>query len=131
MRKHKNVAGRMKKVVLYGMIVLLSGCGGGHRSRDHNPPPLRNAPVAFGPISQACMASDRAARSRALCGCIQLVADQTLSGSEQRRAAGFYSDPQQAQEIRQSDRSSDVRFWETYADYAERANTTCGTPEQS
>jgi hypothetical protein len=126
-----NEAKTMKQVIAFSMILLLTGCGGGNTSRAGRPAPLRSAPVAFGPISQACIASERKARSRALCGCIQAVADQTLSGSEQRRAARFYSDPQQAQEVRQSDRSSDVRFWEAYAEYGERAKNTCGSPEAS
>jgi len=115
----------MNRFLIYGMILLLTGCGGGNKSRATRPPPLRNAPVAFGPISQACMASDRDARSRELCGCIQLVADETLSGSEQLRAARFYSEPQQAQETRQSDRSDDERFWEAYVAYGERAKNIC------
>ncbi len=82
-------------------------------------------PSASGPISQACLASDRTARSRALCGCIQAVANQTLGGSDQRRAASFYSDPQRAQEVRQSDRSSDEAFWEAYKAYGARAEQIC------
>jgi hypothetical protein len=115
----------MKRVLIYGMILLLSGCGGGNNSRARQVPPLRAAPMSFGPISQACMASDRKARSRQLCGCIQAVADQTLSGSQQRRAVAFYNNPHQAQQVRQSDNSSDERFWEAYAAYAERAKNTC------
>jgi len=115
----------MKQVLIYGMV-LLAGCGGSSsNSRALQNPPLRSAPVSFGPISQACMASNRDARSRSLCGCIQSVADETLSSSEQRRAARFYIDPQQAQEVRQSNNSSDERFWEAYAAYAQRANNTC------
>ena len=116
----------MKKQVLIYSMILLAGCGGSSsNSRARQVPPLRSAPVAYGPISQACMASDRDARSRELCGCIQSVADEMLSGAQQRRAVAFYSDPQQAQVVRQSDNSSDERFWEAYAAYAERANNTC------
>ncbi len=82
-------------------------------------------PMASGPISNACMASDRKARSAALCGCIQAVANRTLTGSEQRRAASFYNDLQRAQDIRQSDRASDERFWEAYSNYSKRAEQTC------
>ena len=115
----------MKQVLMYSMV-LLAGCGSSSsNSRARQVPPLRSAPVAYGPISQACMASNRDARSGALCGCIQSVADDTLSSSQQRRAARFYTDPQRAQEVRQSDNSNDERFWEAYAAYAERANNTC------
>lgn len=117
----------MKQVLIFGMILLLAGCGGGkdRNSRARQAPPLRTVPVSFGPISQACMASDRKARSRELCGCIQKVADQTLSGSEQRRAVAFYNDPHLAQQVRQSDRSNDERFWEAYVAYGERAKSVC------
>ncbi|VAV88568.1 hypothetical protein MNBD_ALPHA07-417 [hydrothermal vent metagenome] len=115
----------MKQILMYSMV-LLAGCSGvNNNSRARQVPPLRNAPVAFGPISQACMASGRDARSRDLCGCIQSVADDMLSNSQQRRAVVFYNNPQLAQEVRQSDRSNDERFWEAYVAYGERAKTTC------
>ncbi|RKF17240.1 hypothetical protein D6850_02495 [Roseovarius spongiae] len=81
--------------------------------------------MARGPISQACNASDRKARSPELCGCIQAVADQSLSRHDQVRAAGFYRDPHAAQEIRQSDRSSHETFWKAYVNYAKQAERTC------
>ncbi len=85
----------------------------------------RVAPVASGPISQACLSSNREARSRALCGCIQYAANETLTSSQQNRAVTFYSDPAAAQSIRQSDRASDERFWDAYRAYEERAETIC------
>ena len=54
-----------------------------------------------GPIERACMASDRGG-NRALCGCIQQVADMVLSKSDQRRAAGFFADPDKAQQVRRA-----------------------------
>ena len=42
------------------------------------------------------------------------------------KAAGFYNDPHLAQQIRQSDRSADERFWNAYRDYGERAERMCG-----
>ncbi len=82
-------------------------------------------PVASGPISDACLASDRTARSRKLCGCIQAVANQTLTGSEQRYAATFYNNPQQAQNVRQSERATDAQFWKAYRAYGERSERVC------
>jgi hypothetical protein len=114
----------MRQAIILGLILVLAGCGGGDRFRGDTV--SRGSPMAFGPISKACMASDRKARSRALCGCIQAAADQTLSGSQQRRAVRFYRDPHSAQEIRQSDRASNERFWKAYADYGERARQLCG-----
>lgn len=117
----------MKQVILTGMVLLLAGCGGGDRFRDHatRSGVVRTMPIAFGPISKACMSSDRSSRSRDLCGCIQAAADQTLSGSQQRRAVQFYGNPHMAQEIRQSRRSGDENFWKAYRAYGERAELLC------
>jgi len=87
--------------------------------------PVRK-PFARGPIQSACMSSERKARSRELCGCIQAVADDTLSNAEQRKAVGFYKDPHQAQVVRQSDRSSDEAFWKAYRAYGDQAKRVCG-----
>jgi hypothetical protein len=114
----------MRQALLIGLITILAGCGGGDRFRGAKV--SHGTPMAFGPISKACMASDRKARSRQLCGCIQAAADQTLSGSQQRRAVRFYRDPHSAQEIRQSDRSGNERFWKAYSAYGKRARQLCG-----
>ncbi len=79
-----------------------------------------------GPIERACMGSDRKAANRALCGCIQNVADHTLSGSDQRLAAKFFRDPHMAQEIRQSDQSSHEVFWKRYKQFGATAEAYCG-----
>ena len=115
----------MRRLSTLGVMLFLAGCGGtnGFKGDTRNMP--RIAPMAYGPISNACMSSDRKARSRALCGCIQAVANQTLSGSEQRRAVRFYRDPQEAQDVRQSDRPGDERFWRSYKAYSERAERIC------
>lgn len=118
----------MKKLLIPGLALLLAGCGGSNRFDDTGRPGLSRPAVLFatGPISRACMASDRKARSRELCGCIQAVADQSLSGAEQGQAAKFYADPHRAQEIRQSKRARDEQFWDTYSGYAKRARQLCG-----
>lgn len=113
----------MKKIVLLCVTLGLTGCGGGG---DRSSGPARGVqPMASGPISSACLQSDRRARSPALCGCIQAVADRTLSGADQRRAVGFYGDPHSAQVIRQSDRPRDRSFWRSYTDYALEAERVC------
>lgn len=86
---------------------------------------MRATPVAFGPISKACLQSGREGRSRELCGCIQAAADKTLTSSQQRRSVGFYSNPHLAQEIRQSDRPVDEKFWEAYVNYGKLAEQLC------
>jgi len=83
------------------------------------------APAMAGPIESACLRSDRDAASRQLCGCIQNVADATLTGSDQRLAASFFKDPHRAQEIRQSDSRSHAAFWERYKAFGETAEAYC------
>lgn len=82
------------------------------------------SPAFAGDIERACLSSDRA-KSRALCGCIQDAADMTLSTKDQRRAAGFFQDPHQAQVVRQSDRRSDEVFWDRYKQFGVAAETFC------
>jgi hypothetical protein len=82
--------------------------------------------AAAGPISSACMKSDRQAANAALCGCIQQVADQVLKGSEQRRAAKFFADPEKAHEAWMSQRASDDAFWERYKAFGASATASCG-----
>lgn len=79
-----------------------------------------------GPIENACLKSDRKAASRALCGCIQQVADMTLSGGEQRKAAKFFRDPDQAQKVRMSKSDRDNEFWARYKNFGETAGAYCG-----
>ena len=116
----------MKKAIAIAMVLAVGACGQADRFQGSSGNSVsRSAPMAFGPISKACMASDRKARSRALCGCIQAAANQTLNASQQRRAVGFYNDPHRAQEVRQSDRTNDERFWEAYRAYGDRAERLC------
>ena len=84
------------------------------------------AMVSAGTIERACNKSDRKAANRALCGCIQDVADATLSNKDQSLAAKFFKDPHMAQEIRQSDRSSHEAFWKRYKEFGATAKTYCG-----
>lgn len=83
-------------------------------------------PALAGPIETACLRSERSGGNRAICGCIQQVADMTLTGSDQRLAARFFSDPDRAQEIRQSDRRSHEAFWERYRNFGETSEVYCG-----
>ena len=78
-----------------------------------------------GVIDRACLKSDRSAANRQLCGCIQRVADQTLSRSDQRLAAKFFKDPQKAQDIRQSGSRSNSEFWEKYKAFGSTAEAYC------
>lgn len=78
-----------------------------------------------GDIENACLSSERNIAGHALCSCIQDVADRTLSARDQRIAAGFFKDPDRAQEVRQSDSRSKERFWERYVAFGEAAKRSC------
>ena len=98
--------------VLAGLVVcLVASCGGRGVSGD---------------VAKACISGGRDAANRALCSCVQQVANQSLSGADQRRAAGFFDDPEAAQQVRLSDRSSDAAFWTRYRAFADRAAESCG-----
>ena len=81
--------------------------------------------ASAGVIERACMKSDRPAANRSLCGCIQSVADATLTRGEQRRAAKFFSDPHMAQVVRQSDVATDEMFWKRYKAFGATASNYC------
>lgn len=83
-------------------------------------------PAAAGPMSSACMKSDRKAKSRKLCRCMQSVANQELTRRDQKLAATFFKDPQKAQDIRQSDRSSHEQFWKRYKAFGATFAASCG-----
>lgn len=78
------------------------------------------------PIEQACRASGREAAAADLCACIGVAAALSLSEQDQRQAAEFFSDPQAAQDMRQSDRRRDERFWERYQSFIQTAEDMCG-----
>ena len=96
-------------------------------TRSSGPSAGRGAPVQFatGPIYSACRAAGRKQASRERCGCVQAVANQSLIEAEQRRGAGFFKDPHEAQEVRQSDRAKDERFWLRWRAYTDAAEQIC------
>lgn len=88
---------------------------------------LTSVPMAVaGPIESACMRSDRKAANRALCGCIQQVADMTLKGGDQRRAAKFFRDPDLAHTTWISQKPADDAFWDRYKQFGAMAEAYCG-----
>ena len=88
--------------------------------------PLLTSTAFAGPIERACLRSDRDAANRAICGCIQDVADQTLRGADQRRAASFFKDPDKAHKVWMSKSKSDDAFWERYKAFGAQAEAYCG-----
>ena len=101
----------MYKVLMVGSLVMLAACGGN---------------LVTGDVGKACVAADRKSASTRLCSCVQQAANQTLSRSEQRRAATFFEEPHLAQETRQSDNSSNERFWNRYKKFSATAKRMCG-----
>lgn len=101
----------MRLILALTGLAALSACAGGGVS---------------GEIGQACMAGGRSAANPALCSCIQSVANQMLSSSEQNRAAEFFNDPQAAQDTRQADGRATEAFWDRYRAFASQASRSCG-----
>ncbi|MGP3699149.1 hypothetical protein [Rhodobacter sp. NSM] len=87
---------------------------------------LPSLALAGGPIERSCLRSDRQAANPSVCNCIQQVADITLRPADQKRAAKFFSNPDEAQEVRFSGRNSDTAFWQRYKSFGEAAQTYCG-----
>lgn len=79
-----------------------------------------------GPIENACNRSDRSAATRPLCACIQEAADMTLRAADQRRAAKFFADPDEAQRVKLSDTHADEAFWERFRNFTATAEAFCG-----
>ncbi len=79
-----------------------------------------------GPIERSCLQSGRDAANRAVCSCIQQVADQTLRGADQRKAAKLIGNPDAAHEVWLSKRASDDAFWDRYKNFGETAQAYCG-----
>jgi hypothetical protein len=105
------------------VTALVAGCGGGNRfDRGDSGIVTR---FSTGPISRACLSSDRRARNPQLCGCIQTVANQSLSGADQRKASRFFADPQRAHDTWMSQSPSDDAFWERYKAFAARSEQSC------
>ncbi len=82
--------------------------------------------ASAGPIERACYKSGSASANRATCDCIQQVADMTLRGSDQRRAAKLMKDPDLAHEVWISKRESDDEFWDRYKTFGDTAAAYCG-----
>lgn len=83
------------------------------------------AAAVAGPIETACNRSDRPGANRALCRCIDAVAQQTMTRSEQSRAARFFANPQMAQDVRMSRSAADNEFWARYRAFGEAAERSC------
>lgn len=110
----------MRWMAMVAATAAMAGCGGGDRG---GVPP--GAAFAEGPVRTACLRSGRDGASSALCGCVQAVADRTLSGRDRGRMLRFYDDPHEAQVVRQSDRPRDEAFWDRYKRFVDVAERAC------
>ncbi len=81
--------------------------------------------ASAGPVENACLKSGAANANAEVCGCIQQVADMTLSGADQKQAASLIRNPDKAQEIRTSDNAKHAEFWLRYKNFGETAETYC------
>ena len=79
--------------------------------------------ASAGPIERACLNASNG--TRAMCSCIQQVADMTLRGGDQRRAARFFDNPDAAQEMRVSKSQGDSAFWQRYRNFGSTAEAYC------
>ena len=87
--------------------------------------PLAATTVDARAIENACNRSDRPGATRALCACVQQVASQHLTRSDQRQAARFFRDPDRAQATRVSRSDRDRAFWQRYRAFADAAEVRC------
>jgi hypothetical protein len=79
-----------------------------------------------GPIEQACNRSNRSSANGPVCNCIQQVANMTLPGADQRRAAEFFKNPDKAHSTWMSQNRRDDDFWERYKQFGSYAEQYCG-----
>lgn len=114
---------------LAGLLLLsLSACGPSQPRSGSGQAAVQfeNAPrFASGPISTACSNQTRKRVSAEKCGCVQAAANLTLSPSDQRRAAGFFNEPEQLQKVKLSDTPANEEFWSVWARFADTAENMC------
>ena len=111
--------------VMTGLVLCcaLAACGGPRGGDRGSSKPVTL--FATGPIQQACQKAGRKQASRARCGCVQAVANMSLSANDQRKGATFSSEPQRAQDVRQSDNAANERFWDRWVEFGTRARKLC------
>ncbi|WP_170782811.1 hypothetical protein [Ruegeria lacuscaerulensis] len=76
-------------------------------------------------IKRACLASDRSAATRDRCTCIQRVADQALTRSDQKTVSKWFADPHKAQELKMSRSARDDALWDRYQNFGQMAQAIC------
>jgi len=99
----------MRTIFIFLSLLALASCG----------------PRVSGAMGTACMDAGRSAANAALCSCIQRVANQTLSGSDERKIVPFFEDPEQAQSVKASDTRANDAFWDRYQVFYRAARSSC------
>lgn len=113
-------------LMIAGIAALtLAACSGGPSQSVSRAAVPTSVAFATGPIYNACRAGGRDQASRSRCGCVQAVANRELNSNDQRRGAAFFKNPHQAQVTRQSDRTTDERFWLRWKAYSQDAARMC------
>lgn len=111
------------------IMAFLASCGGSRYSSSNASGARASASsttlYASGPIASACRAAGRKEASRARCGCVQAVANRSLSSSEQQRGVPFFNNPQRSQDVRQSGNASNERFWKKWKTFSTQAGRMC------
>ena len=120
----------IRLITALSVVALVGACGGSRYSSSNASGArsvYKSASVQFasGPISSACQSAGHKQASRSRCGCVQAVANRSLSRSDQIRGASFFKDPQKAQDTRQSDNAASERFWKKWKAYGDDAARVC------
>jgi len=85
----------------------------------------RTVPAGAGQIESACLLSDRAGGDRALCACIQTVADRMLTPADQRDVARFFGDPDRSHDMKLRDDARAEAFWARFSEFGAAAEADC------
>lgn len=112
----------MQRIIAALMIAgLLASCGSRADRSRHTV-----TRTAGGVIASACLDASQPGATRERCGCVQAVANTTLTSTDQSLGASFFRDPHRAQEIRQSSNSGNERFWQRWRAFGAEAAKICG-----
>ena len=106
----------MRSVPLLSALVLTLSVAGA----------LAPVPAKANPIERACLESSRAAGDRELCSCVGEAANRTLTARQMREGARFFTDPQRAQEVRDSTSRRHEDMWRAWNDFGQTAEDMCG-----
>ena len=115
--------GREMRYLAIAALVLLAACGG--RSGWGGGSSGARVATASGPIATACLQAGRQGATSNKCGCVQAVANRTLSSSDQALGSSFFKDPHRAQEIRQSSSPRNEAFWAKWKAFGDEAEQVC------